>query len=161
MGTRLLPNENETGYRTMAAMSMAAFWLCAASILVTVVRGIAVRSSPGADCLHVNTTTHRLVDNYGRERYFHGVNVVMKRPPWLPRMDKFDPRSSFVEKDMQVLSDLGLNGIRYSVYSIVSRESGYARICAACSHWGGQLKFTSYWENQPIREQKSFCNLTG
>ena len=129
MGTRLIPNENETGYRTIAAMSMAAFclWLCAASILVTVVRGIAVRSSPGADCLHVNTTTHRLVDNYGRERYFHGVNVVMKRPPWLPRMDKFDPHSSFVEKDMQVLSDLGLNGIRYSVCSIVSRSQTLAR----------------------------------
>ena len=108
MGTRLLPNENETDSRTMAAN----FWLCAASILITV-RGIAIRSSPGSDCLHVNTTTHHLVDSDGRERYFHGVNVVVKRPPWLPRMDKFDPRWSFVDKDMQVLSDLGLNGIRY------------------------------------------------
>ena len=111
MGTRPSQNENETDFRTMAASFWA--WLCAASILVTVVHGIAVRSSPRSDCLHVNTTTHHLVDSDGRERYFHGVNVVVKRPPWLPRMDKFDPHWSFVDKDMQVLSELGLNGIRY------------------------------------------------
>ena len=45
-------------------------------------------------------------------RYFHGLNVVVKGPPWLPRMDVFDPNWSFVEKDMQVLQELGFNAIR-------------------------------------------------
>ena len=67
---------------------------------------------PGPGCIHVNTTTHRLVDGYNRERYFHGVNVVVKGPPWIPRQDKFDPYWSFVEEDMQMLKDWGLNAIR-------------------------------------------------
>lgn len=67
---------------------------------------------PGPGCIHVNTTTHKLVDGYGRERYFHGVNVVVKGPPWIPRQDKFDPHWSFVEEDMQLLQDWGLNAIR-------------------------------------------------
>lgn len=65
------------------------------------------------NCLHVNTTTHRIVDLDGRERYFHGVNVVVKGPPWHPELKTFDPLKSFVEKDMQTLQDLGLNAIRY------------------------------------------------
>ena len=67
---------------------------------------------PGARCIHVNTTTHRLVDGDNRERYFHGVNVVVKGPPWIPRQDKFDPYWSFVEEDMQLLQEWGLNAIR-------------------------------------------------
>ena len=70
------------------------------------------KASPGAECLHVNTTTHRIVDVDGRERYFHGVNVVVKGPPWLPELTTFNPLTSFVEKDMQTLQDLGLNAIR-------------------------------------------------
>ena len=67
---------------------------------------------PGPGCIHVNTSTHRLVDGYNRERYFHGVNVVVKGPPWIPRQDKFDPYWSFVEEDMQLLKEWGLNAIR-------------------------------------------------
>ena len=67
---------------------------------------------PGSECLHVNTSTHRIVDTEGRERYFHGVNVVVKGPPWLPELQEFDPLKSFVEKDMQTLQALGLNAIR-------------------------------------------------
>ena len=70
---------------------------------------------PGPGCIHVNTSTHRLVDGYGRERYFHGVNVVVKGPPWIPRQDVFDPYWSFVEEDMQLLQDWGLNAIRYNI----------------------------------------------
>ena len=70
------------------------------------------RASPGSRCLHVNNSTHRIVDTDGRERYFHGVNVVVKGPPWLPELQEFDPLKSFVEKDMQTLQELGLNAIR-------------------------------------------------
>ena len=69
-------------------------------------------AGPGSGCLHVNTSTHRIVDTEGRERYFHGVNVVVKGPPWLPELQEFDPLKSFVEKDMQILQELGLNAIR-------------------------------------------------
>ena len=64
------------------------------------------------ECFNVNTTTHCQVDVSGRERYFHGVNVVVKGPPWIPRTDSFDPRWSFAEKDMEYLNALGLNAIR-------------------------------------------------
>ena len=64
------------------------------------------------ECFNVNTTTHRIIDQRGRERYFHGMNVVVKGPPWLPRTDAFHPTWSFVEKDMATLQELGLNAIR-------------------------------------------------
>ena len=73
----------------------------------------AAAASDDVACLQVNPATNRIVDSSGRERYFHGVNVVMKGPPWLPAMDKFDPIMSFVEEDMQLLQNLGLNAIRY------------------------------------------------
>ena len=69
--------------------------------------------SSAAGCLHVNTTTHHLVDSYQRERYFHGVNVVVKEPPWMPQTEGgFDPFRSFVEEDMELLQEYGLNAIR-------------------------------------------------
>lgn len=68
--------------------------------------------SQALECFNVNTATHRQVDVFGRERYFHGVNVVFKGPPWIPRTDGFDSRWSFSEKDMEYLAALGLNAIR-------------------------------------------------
>ena len=71
-----------------------------------------VLGDPGPGCIHVNTSRHRLVDGYGREKYFHGVNVVVKGPPWIPRQDEFDPHWSFVKADMELLQAWGLNAIR-------------------------------------------------
>ena len=65
------------------------------------------------ECFNVNTTTHQFVDYQGRERYFHGVNVVVKGPPWIPHIDTFDPQWSFSKKDMEILESLGMNAIRY------------------------------------------------
>ena len=62
--------------------------------------------------LQVDIERNRVVDSMGRERYFHGVNVVVKGPPWIPIVDKFDPDWSFSVKDMETLQQLGLNGIR-------------------------------------------------
>ena len=57
--------------------------------------------------------TNRLVDEFGREVYFHGANVVTKSTPWLPNVDgPWDPKDSFVAKDMRMMQRLGLNGIR-------------------------------------------------
>ena len=67
----------------------------------------------------MNTSTLRIVDTDERERYFHGVNVVVKGPPWLPELETFDPLMSFVERDMQTLQDLGLNAVRYSRFMML------------------------------------------
>ena len=37
------------------------------------------------------TDFRRFKDVHGRERYFHGVNVVVKGPPWHPSTGSFDP----------------------------------------------------------------------
>jgi len=45
----------------------------------------------------LSTLTRRqagLEDRFGRERIFHGVNVVFKGEPWLPQMQGFDPQLS-------------------------------------------------------------------
>jgi endoglycosylceramidase len=52
------------------------------------------------------------VDPEGRTRFFHGVNVVYKVPPYYPRLDGFDPQLSLCEKDLQDLERWGFNAIR-------------------------------------------------
>lgn len=62
-----------------------------------------------------DVVNNRIIDETGRESYFHGVNVVFKSPPYLPTTDKFDANLSFVEEDMQLLNSLGQNVIRLGV----------------------------------------------
>lgn len=62
--------------------------------------------------LQVSPTTRRFIDENNRERYFHGVNVVMKRYPYIPETSQFDSVLSFSEEDMQNLESWGLNIIR-------------------------------------------------
>ena len=73
---------------------------------------LVVSDTTSVDVLQVDIERNRVVDAMGRERYFHGVNVVVKGPPWIPVMDRFDPDWSFSTKDMETLQQLGLNGIR-------------------------------------------------
>ncbi|KAJ3408813.1 hypothetical protein HDV05_004748 [Chytridiales sp. JEL 0842] len=63
----------------------------------------------------VDTKTGRIKDNFGRERIFHGWNVVWKTPPFLPNMTAFNPNTSFTDYDAQLLSSLGTNAIRLNV----------------------------------------------
>ena len=44
--------------------------------------------------LQVDADRQRLIDEHGNERLFHGVNIVSKAPPYLPRTDRFDPDDS-------------------------------------------------------------------
>ncbi|KJZ70933.1 hypothetical protein HIM_09684 [Hirsutella minnesotensis 3608] len=60
----------------------------------------------------VNQETHQIVDEFGRTRFFHGTNVVMKEPPWHRPMQWVPGVSSFGEQDAQNLRDLGLNIVR-------------------------------------------------
>ena len=41
---------------------------------------------------HVNTDKNRIVDGAGRERLFHGTNVVQKTAPFIPITTHFDAR---------------------------------------------------------------------
>ncbi len=69
----------------------------------------------GQECYNVNTSTHRMVDSLGRERFFHGMNVVVKGPPWIPQIHGFDPQWSFSEEDMQTFQSLGWNAMRSGI----------------------------------------------
>ena len=86
---------------------------------------------------HLDPHTKRFIDVYGRERYFHGLNVVYKSWPYLPMFPQFDPQVrrpcaavrsvracpcnvlylqlSFAEKDMAYFQSWGLNIIRLGV----------------------------------------------
>ncbi len=54
----------------------------------------------------------KLIDEKGRELIIHGTNVVVKVPPYLPRIDAYDPEWSFSEEDMVNCTKWGYNGIR-------------------------------------------------
>lgn len=63
----------------------------------------------------INVNNNKLIDEYGRERIFHGVNVVYKGLPWHPRIDIFDPTDSFSIEDIINLKEWGFNVIRLGV----------------------------------------------
>lgn len=52
------------------------------------------------------------VDVHGREVFFHGVNAVVKGPPWVPETEIWDGEISLTDKDLDDLQSLGLNVIR-------------------------------------------------
>lgn len=60
----------------------------------------------------VDQDTHQIVDEFGRTRFFHGTNVVMKEPPWHRPLEWVPGVSSFGKQDVQNLHDLGLNIVR-------------------------------------------------
>lgn len=61
--------------------------------------------------INVNPKRQMLIDSLGRERFFHGTNVVYKHYPFHPTLDGYT-NDSFSEVDMKILQDLGLNVIR-------------------------------------------------
>jgi endoglycosylceramidase len=61
---------------------------------------------------HVNQDTYQIIDEYGRTRFFHGTNVVMKEEPWYRPFEWTPGVSSFGERDVQNMHDLGLNIVR-------------------------------------------------
>ncbi|XP_028512852.1 endoglycoceramidase isoform X2 [Exaiptasia diaphana] len=61
--------------------------------------------------ISVNPSNQRFIDEQGRERFFHGTNIVVKHFPWHPKTEGFSPES-YSEQDMQLLQSLGLNVLR-------------------------------------------------
>ena len=70
-----------------------------------------------SDCqlsrIRVDPNTQHFVDEYGRVRIFHGVNVVYKLPPFLPNLTHFDPQNSLTDDDLTNLHQWGFNVVRF------------------------------------------------
>lgn len=60
----------------------------------------------------VNQDIHQIVDEFGRTRFFHGTNVVMKEPPWYRPAEWVPGTPSFGEQDVKNMQALGLNVVR-------------------------------------------------
>ena len=67
-----------------------------------------------------------ILDNDGRYSVFHGVNVVIKLPPYLPDLDKFDPFFSLnTPYDFKIMKKMGFNMVRLGViWEAVEKEPG-------------------------------------
>merc|ERR1719312_386381 len=63
----------------------------------------------------VSPQKNRIVDSYGRERFFHGTNVVFKTDPFIPITTHFDARYSFSVENAKLLASMGYNTIRLGV----------------------------------------------
>ena len=57
----------------------------------------------------------QMVDDFGRQLLFHGVNVVYKIPPFYPSRDSFDPDNSLCTEDIIFLRNNGFNVVRLFV----------------------------------------------
>jgi endoglycosylceramidase len=56
-----------------------------------------------------------IMDQDGRERYFHGTNIVYKASPFHPETETFNNMHSFSEEDMELLQSMGHSTIRLSM----------------------------------------------
>ncbi|CAF3794333.1 unnamed protein product [Adineta steineri] len=63
--------------------------------------------------IQIDPLTQHFIDEYGRVRIFHGVNVVYKLPPFLPNLTDFDPQNSLTNDDLNNLHQWGFNVIRF------------------------------------------------
>ena len=74
----------------------------------------------------IDSTKSFILDNEGRYSVFHGVNVIIKLPPYLPDLDKFDPMNSLnTEYDLKTMKKMGFNMVRLGViWEAVERQPG-------------------------------------
>jgi len=63
----------------------------------------------------IDPETRTFRDEFGRARIFHGQNVVVKLPPYLPTQDAFDFDMSIATEDLENLRDWGCKFIRLGV----------------------------------------------
>ncbi len=60
--------------------------------------------------------------------------MVVKGPPWMPRTNgTFDPFWSFVDEDMQLLHDNGLNAIRCVVRTLFTILNVFIKVSSRCN----------------------------
>lgn len=65
--------------------------------------------------IKINNASRKFVDEFGRERIFHGVNAVYKIAPWLPSTEKFDSTESLSRDDAELMRSWGFNVVRLGV----------------------------------------------
>ena len=65
--------------------------------------------------IHADPASSHFIDEYGRVRLFHGLNVVFKTPPHIPDPGEWDAETSFGRADAANLSEWGFNAIRLGV----------------------------------------------
>lgn len=71
---------------------------CMLSLLFNFSNGFAPRK-----VVRINPIDHMpMIDDLGRERYFHGMNVVYKQKPYVPIIDSFHAIKSFGYADIQI-----------------------------------------------------------
>jgi aryl-phospho-beta-D-glucosidase BglC (GH1 family) len=63
----------------------------------------------------IDSATRTFRDEFNRARIFHGFNVVVKLPPYLPTQGAFDFDMSISDKDLENLRDWGCKLIRLGV----------------------------------------------
>ena len=76
-------------------------------------------------CFYIDSTKQFIRDDSGRYKIFHGVNVVVKLPPYIPDTEKFDPYISFTDEDINILKKLGINLVRLGIiWESIEKEEG-------------------------------------
>lgn len=83
-------------------------------LLIPTLLGVAA-SLPAITLRQLPTKERVFVDPQGRQRLFHGANVVVKGPPWLPSRSGFDWRTSLVKEDFKLMREAGMNSMRLGV----------------------------------------------
>ena len=73
----------------------------------------------------LDSTKNFFLDSENRYTIFHGVNVVVKLPPYIPNTEEFDPYMSFADDDIQILKKLGINLVRLGIiWESIEKEEG-------------------------------------
>ena len=65
--------------------------------------------------ISIDKHSRNFIDNFGRVRIFHGVNIVVKNEPYVPIQDKWDPLESLSEEDYDYLIKFGFNSVRLGI----------------------------------------------
>ena len=74
----------------------------------------------------IDTSTRTIRDKFGRGRIFHGTNVVVKLPPYIPTNDGFNYQTSMTDEDMQQMVEWGIKIVRLGVmWEAVERQPGF------------------------------------
>ena len=82
-------------------------------------------SSVCSRIFQIDKSKKQFVDDKMRVNIFHGVNVVVKLPPFIPTTDKFDPFNSLSEEDIKYFKKFGFNLVRLGViWESIERAPG-------------------------------------
>ena len=85
----------------------------------------ALLGSHAAATIKIDPETRTFRDDNGRARIFHGQNVVVKLPPYIPVTDKFDAFMSVNDEDLKYMQEWGVKIVRLGVmWESVERVQG-------------------------------------